>query len=132
MTLTRATLGRLTVRATKDITICGQDVRLQKPTPLEFSQYQMGLLNHEGKGDVAKFPQAIALLTARMWIDGDGNRLFKDSEVSELVSIDLEFYESLSAECQRYAQGKESAAAAGESVKTPVSDSPAESVSNSE
>ena len=42
MTLTRATLGTLAQRAVKTITIDGHEVKLQRPTPLEFAQYQMG------------------------------------------------------------------------------------------
>ena len=49
MTLTRATLGTIAKRATKDIEVCGHAVRIQKPTPLEFSQYQASLVDKEGK-----------------------------------------------------------------------------------
>jgi hypothetical protein len=44
-TLTRATLGKLTKRQTKDVEIGGNTIRLQRPTPLEFSQYQMSLID---------------------------------------------------------------------------------------
>jgi hypothetical protein len=54
-TLTRATLGKLTQRATKDIEIGGNLVRIQRPTPLEFSQYQMSLVDRDGKADIGKF-----------------------------------------------------------------------------
>jgi hypothetical protein len=126
MTLTRATLGKRATRKTTDLTIDGDSVRLQKPTPLEYSQYQRGLLNSDGKPDVARFSDAILLLTARMWIDEQGNRLFSDKETKELDSIDNDFYQALSAACQKYAS-PEASAALGESVKTIVSDSPAES-----
>ena len=127
MTLTRATLGTLAKRASKTITIDGHDVKIQRPTPLEFSQYQMGLMTSEGKPDVAKFADAILLLTARMWIDDEGNRLFADNETRALGSIDLAFYQKLSEACQKYA-APEASTALGESDTTPVSDSPAESV----
>jgi hypothetical protein len=131
MTLTRATLGTLTKRATKTLTICGEEVILQRPTPLEFSQYQMALLNPEGKPDLAKFPEAILLLTARMWIDADGQRLFSDKETKDLGSLDLVFYQSLSEACQSFAR-PEASSMLGESDLITGSDSPAESVSNSE
>jgi hypothetical protein len=131
MTLTRATLGKLTKRATKDMEICGQSVRMQRPTPLEFSQYQTSLVDNEGKAVLSKFADAIALLVARMWIDDEGTRLFRDNEIKELTAIDLGFYQTLSEECQKFSRGKESVAL-GESGLTIASDSPVESVLNSE
>jgi hypothetical protein len=126
-TLTRATLGKLAQRATKNIDICGHAVRIQKPTPLEFTQYQLGLLGKDGTADIAKFPDAILLLTARMWIDGDGQRLFTDSETKLLGEMDLDFYQQLSAECQRFARGGTDEVL-GESEQMPGSDLLAESV----
>jgi hypothetical protein len=126
-TLTRATLGKLTQRATKDIEISGHTVRIQKPTPLEFTQYQLGLLGKDGTADIAKFPDAILLLTARMWVDDEGNRLFADNETKLLGEMDLEFYQQLSAECQRFARGG-SDEVLGESEQMPDSDLLAESV----
>lgn len=131
MTLTRATLGNRAKRKTTDITIDGDHVRLQKPTPLEYSQYQMGLADSDGKPNIGKFPAAILLLTARMWIDENGDRLFSDKETKELDAIDNDFYQELSAACQKYASPGASSAL-GESEPTTVSDSPAESASNSE
>jgi hypothetical protein len=131
MTLTRATLGKLRERKTTDLVIDGHNVRLQKPTPLEFTQYQMGLVTADGKADLSKFGTAISLLTARMWIDGDGNRLFSDKETTELASLDLGFYQQLSAECQKFAS-PEASTALGESEKTTDSDSLVESVSSLE
>jgi hypothetical protein len=132
MTLTRATLGKLTKRATKDIDIDGNAVRIQRPTPLEFSQYQMSLVDKDGKWNATNLNDAILLLTARMWIDEDGARLFKDSETKELGSIDLGFYQRLSEECQRFSRVSEAPEMLGESVTTTVSDSPAESALSSE
>jgi hypothetical protein len=132
MTLTRATLGKLTKRATKDIDIDGNAVRIQRPTPLEFSQYQMALVDKDGKWNATNLNNAILLLTARMWIDEDGARLFKDSETKELGSIDLGFYQRLSEECQRFSRVSEAPEMLGESVTTTVSDSPVESALNSE
>ena len=127
MTLTRATLGKLTKRATKDLTIDGNAVRIQRPTPLEFSQYQMSLVDKDGKASISKFADAIMMLVAKMWIDDAGQRIFADNETKELGSIDLEFYQKLSEECQRFASGEKSDAL-GESDSTPVSDSLVESV----
>jgi hypothetical protein len=132
MTLTRATLGKLTKRATKDIDIDGNAVRIQRPTPLEFSQYQMSLVDKDGKWNATNLNDAILLLTARMWIDEDGARLFKDSETKELGSIDLGFYQRLSEECQRFSRISEASEMLGESGKTTVSDLPAESALSSE
>ena len=132
MTLTRATLGKLTKRATKDIVVDGNAVRIQRPTPLEYSQYQMSLVDKEGKWVATHLNEAILLLVSRMWIDDEGERLFKDSETKQLGSIDLGFYQKLSEECQQYARTGEASQVLGESDKTTVSDSPAESVSNSE
>lgn len=126
MTLTRATLGTLAKRATKTITIQGHQVKLQRPTPLEFSQYQAGLVNGENKPDIARFADAILLLTARMWIDDEGNRLYSDRETKDLGSIDLPFYEALSAECQQFAS-PEASRMLGESGQTTGSGLPAES-----
>jgi hypothetical protein len=67
-----------------------------------------------------------------MWIDDEGVRLFKDSEVSELGSIDLSFYQQLSEECQKFANVSEAPKTLGESVSIPVSDSLVESVLNLE
>jgi hypothetical protein len=125
-TLTRATLGKLTQRAYKDIEIGGNLVRIQRPTPLEFSQYQMSLVDKDGKASISKFADAIMSLVAKMWIDDAGNRLFQDNELRELGSIDLAFYQELSEECQRFASGGNEVVL-GESDSTPDSDLPAES-----
>lgn len=117
MTLTRATLGKLTKRTTKEISIGDNVVRLQRPTPLEFSQYQTMLINKDGKAEISKFAEAILQLVARMWIDDEGNRLFSDNETKQLGSIDLEFYHALSVACQEYAQ-PEAKSVLGESDKT--------------
>ena len=125
-TLTRATLGRLTQRATKDIEIDGNTVRIQRPTPLEFSRYQMSLVDKDGKASIDKFADAIMLLVAKMWVDDSGTRLFSDKETQELGSIELGFYQRLSEECQKFASGGRDEVL-GESDLTPGSDSPAES-----
>jgi hypothetical protein len=130
MTLTRATLGKLTKRATKDLEIHGHKVRIQRPTPLEHSQYQMALVDKEGKWIATNLNDAILLLVARMWIDEDGTRLFKDNETKELGSIDLLFYQRLSEACQEFAKTSEAPEMLGESEKTIVSDSHAESASS--
>lgn len=126
-TLTRATLGKLTERATKDIKIGDNEVRIQKPTPLEFSQYQLAIMDAKaGTLDMTKFPAALALLVARMWVDDKGKRLFADNETKDLGEIDLEFYQQLSEECQSFANGnKEANKALGESGEATDSDSPA-------
>jgi hypothetical protein len=125
-TLTRATLGKLTQRATKDIEIGGNVVRIQKPTPLEYSQYQMSMVDKDGKASISTFSDAIRLLVAKMWIDDGGNRIFADNELLELGSIDLDFYQKLSEECQQFAQG-EALKTLGESDSTGDSSSPVES-----
>lgn len=127
MTLTRATLGKLTTRATKDVEIQGHKVRLQKPTPLEFSQYQLAIVDPKTREfDYSKGPAAIALLVARMWIDGEGKRLFADNETKELNELDLEFYQRLSEACQMFVNGEqEPSKVLGESEETTPSDSPA-------
>lgn len=118
MTLTRATLGKLTKRATKDIEIDGNAVRIQRPTPLEYSQYQMSLVDKDGKWNATNLNEAILLLVSRMWIDDEGERLFKDTETKQLGSIDLGFYQKLSEECQQYARTGEAAKTLGESEAT--------------
>lgn len=115
-TLTRATLGKIAKRQTKEVTIGEEIVRIQKPTPLEHSQYTTSLVGKDREFDITRFPEAAMLLVARMWIDADGERLFKDNETQELGSIDLEFYQRLSEECQLFARGNEAAAVLGESV----------------
>ena len=132
MSLTRATLGKLAKRATKDIEINGHAVKIQQATPLEFSQYQMSLMEKDGKWNASNLDAALRLLVARMWIDDEGERLFKDSELTQLGSIDLPFYKKLQDECQSFAHGREASEALGESEQATVSDSPAESVLNSE
>jgi hypothetical protein len=127
VTLTRATLGKLTKRQVKDVPIGDVVARIQRPTPLEFSQYQTALLSKDGTADVSKFADAIMLLVARMWIDDEGSRLFKDNELKDLGSIDLGFYQSLSAECQMFAQDAiEAKKTLGEFEKTTDFDLPAE------
>ena len=128
MTLTRATLGKIAKRQTKDVQIGEEIARIQKPSPLEYSQYQTSLIGKDGAADISKFSDAILLLVARMWIDDNGDRLFSDKETKELGSIDLEFYQALSEACQSFAQGKEASKTLGESEKTTDLDSPAESV----
>lgn len=128
MTLTRATLGKLTKRATKDIVIDGNAVRIQRATPLEFSQYQMALVDKEGKWQANNLDSALMLLVARMWIDDEGKRLFQDNETKELGSIDLPFYKKLQDECQQFAHASEAQKTLGELEETIVSDSPVESV----
>jgi hypothetical protein len=118
MTLTRATLGKIAKRQTKEVQIGGEAARIQKPTPLEYSQYQTSLIGKDGTADISKFSDAILLLVARMWIDDSGERLFKDSEIKELGSIDLEFYQKLSEACQSYAQGGDASKVLGESEET--------------
>ena len=129
MTLTRATLGKFTKRKTTDVTICGDQVRLQKPTPLEYSQYLTAYGTPKGEADMRLFPNALLMLTAKMWIDADGNRIFADNEVNALAELDNDFYEELSSACQRYAKPGASTAL-GESEKTTVSGSPAGSASS--
>jgi len=131
-TLTRATLGKLASRATKDIVIEGNSVRIQRVTPLEFSQYQMSLVEKDGKWNANNLDSALMLMVARMWIDGDGERIFKDNELKELGSLDLVFYKKLQDACQQFAHNSEAAATLGESEKTTVSDLPVESVSSLE
>lgn len=131
MTLTRATLGKLTKRAVKDIEIDGNAVRIQRPTPLEYSQYQMSLVDKDGKWIANNLDAALRLLVSRMWIDEDGARLFKDNELTELGSIDLLFYKRLQDECQQFAHNSEASQMLGESVKISDSDLPVDSVSNS-
>lgn len=128
MTLTRATLGKLTKRAIKDIEIDGNAVRIQRATPLEFSQYQMALVEKDGKWNASNLDSALMLLVARMWIDDQGERIFKDNELKELGSIDLVFYKKLQDECQAFAHGVEASTVLGESGKTIASDSLVESV----
>ena len=132
MTLTRATLGRLTKRATKDLEIDGNAVRIQRATPLEFSQYQMSLVDKDGKWNANNLDSALLLLVARMWIDSEGERLFKDTELKELGSIDLPFYKQLQDACQQFAHASEASQMLGESVKITDSDLPVESASNLE
>ena len=126
MTLTRATLGSLRQRKTTEIPICGHNVRLQKPTPLEYSQYLTSYGKASGEVDLRLFPSALCLLTARMWIDDAGNRVFSDDELDELLAIDNDFYEALSTACQSYSKPGASSAL-GESAPTIVSGLPAES-----
>ena len=128
MTLTRATLGKLTKRATKDIEIDGNAVRIQRATPLEFSQYQMALVEKDGKWNANNLDSALMLLVSRMWIDADGERIFKDNELKELGSLDLLFYKKLQDECQKFAHGSEAPEMLGESAETIVSALPVESV----
>jgi len=126
-------LGKRLERKTKDITIDGDSVRIQKPTPLDYSDYISSMAGPDGKLEMSKFSPAILKLTARMWVDGDGKRLFQDNELAELAKLDLEFYETLSIECQQFASPKrEASKALGESVVTTVSGLPAGSVLNSE
>jgi hypothetical protein len=66
-----------------------------------------------------------------MWIDEEGRRLFEDSEVQQLGSIDLTFYGKLQDECQQFAHDKsEASQLLGKSVSIPASALPVESVSN--
>ena len=126
-TLTRATLGKIAKRQTKEVTIGDEIVRIQKPTPLEHSQYTTSLVGKDREFDIARFPDAALLLVARMWITADGERLFKDNETKELGSIDLDFYQRLAEECQLFARGNEASAVLGESEKTTDLDLPVES-----
>ena len=128
-TLTRATLGKLAERSTKDLTICGHEVRIQKPTPLEYSQFQTAIADPKTRElNLERFANATLLLVARMWIDQDGNRLFADSETKQLGELDLEFYQKLSDECQIFcAASRGEKQTLGESVETTGSDSLAES-----
>ena len=132
MTLTRATLGKLKNRATKDLEIDGNTVRIQRPTPLEFSKYQMSLVDKDGKWNANNLDSALLLLVARMWIDDEGKRLFNDLELPELGSIDLPFYKQLQDACQQFAHASEASQMLGESVKITDSDLPVESASNLE
>ena len=90
----------------------------------------MALVDKEGKWIATNLNDAILLLVARMWIDEDGTRLFKDNETKELGSIDLLFYQRLSEACQEFAKTSEAPEMLGESEKTIVSDSHAESASS--
>jgi hypothetical protein len=92
----------------------------------------MALVDKEGKWNATNLNDAILLLVARMWIDDEGERLFKDSETKQLGTIDLLFYQRLSEACQQFTRNSEASEVLGESRKTIVSDSPVESVSNLE
>jgi hypothetical protein len=118
-TLTRATLGKLRERATKDVQIGDHTATIQRPTPREFAEYQTSIRDKKGEFNAAALPDAILLLVARMWIDGDGERLFDDDEVDDLGSIDLPFYSVLSEQCQSFANDtKEAKRTLGESGET--------------
>ena len=132
MTLTRATLGKLQQRAAKDMEIHGHKIRIQRPTPLEFSEYQMALVEKDGKWNANNLDKALRLLMCRMWIDESGNRIFADSETKELGEIDLLFYKKLQDACQQFAHDSEAPQVLGESVGTIASDLPAEYALNSE
>lgn len=128
-TLTRATLGKLAERSTKDLTICGHEVRIQKPTPLEYSQYQTAIADPKTRElNLERFANALLLLVARMWIDQDGNRIFADNETKQLGEIDLAFYQTLSEECQMFcALSRDEKKTLGEFGETTDSDSLVES-----
>jgi hypothetical protein len=132
MTLTRATLGKRLKRKTTDIVIDGDTVRMQKPTPLQYSEYQAAIVNEKGDPGITRFAASLALLTVRMWIDADGNRLYSDKEAVELAStMDIDFYEEVAEACRKYAK-PEVSKALGESEPTTASDSPVEYALNSE
>jgi len=131
-TLTRATLGKLTQRITKDFEIGGNEVRIQKPTPLDKSRYIMSMIDAEGlkdpkniKPDMTQYYESVMRLTAAMWIDDTGKRVFEDHEWRLLNELEPEFYQELSGECQRFAEV--AAIKPGESGSTPGSDSLVES-----
>jgi len=131
-TLTRATLGKLTQRITKDFEIGGNEVRIQKPTPLDKSRYIMSMIDAEGlkdpkniKPDMTQYYESVMRLTAAMWIDDTGKRVFEDHEWRLLNELEPEFYQELSGECQRFAEV--AAIKPGESEQTTASDSLVES-----
>ncbi len=88
----------------------------------------MSLVDKDGKWNATNLNEALLLLVARMWIDDEGERLFKDTETKQLGSIDLAFYQKLSEECQKFTRTSEASETLGESVVTTVSGSPAEYV----
>ena len=91
----------------------------------------MSLVDREGKWIATNLNDAILLLVARMWIDDEGARLFKDTETKDLGSIDLVFYQRLSEACQEFAKTSEAPEMLGESEKTIALDLLVESASNS-
>jgi hypothetical protein len=129
-TLTRATLGSITKRQTKELEICGHKVRIQKLSPLEYSQYQTSISDPKTQTlNLERFASALLTMVARMWIDDDGNRIFADNEIKQLGEIDLEFYQKLSEQCQLFCRSdKEADETLGESDLMPDLGLPAESV----
>ena len=126
MTLTSATLGQLLERKTRTVEIGDVSIIIQKPSPMQYSRYQMALVGDDMKPKLDNYGRAGMLLVALMAVDSDGNRLFGDDEIDMVDQLDLAIYTPLAEACQAFASnGKEASASLGESEQTTDSDLPA-------
>lgn len=124
--LTRKALGELPKRKSKTIEIEGHQLRIQKPSPLEYSQFLAEFVKKGNDVSAMVDSLATARLVARMWIDDDGNRLFADDEAPLIVEdLDIDIYTELYKACMDYsAKAEADNESLGESEKTTDSDSP--------
>ena len=106
MSITREQLKKRFERQSKSIDVDGDTLRIRKPSPLQWSQYQAALINPKtGQLDYGKMGTAQMNLVAAMLIDDDGKPLV-DSP-AELDQMDPEFYEQVATACISYASGKD-------------------------
>jgi hypothetical protein len=133
-TLTRAALGKLEKRPTREIKIGEDTAIIRRPSPLEYGRYQKAMYDPKAKGgSIDQYADANMRLVAMMWVDDKGERLFSDDEYKQLDDVDNAIYHPLADACQSFAKSnEEEKAAMGESDSTTDSDSPAGSASSSE
>jgi hypothetical protein len=121
MSITKEQLKQRFARPTKTIAVDGDELTIRKPSPLEWSRYQAGLVDPKsGQFAPAKMGPAQMNLVASMLVDSDGSPLV-DSP-NELDALPADYYEAIKEECIRFASGKkfeaEAAKTLGESEET--------------
>ena len=121
MSITKEQLKQRFSRPQKTIAVDGDELTIRKPSPLEWSRYQAGLVDPKsGQFSPAKMGPAQMNLVASMLVDSDGSPLV-DSP-SELDGLPSDYYEQVKDACIQFASGKkfeaEAAKTLGESGET--------------
>lgn len=95
---TRATIfGRPRTRRFKDVEVDGMKFRIRSLVAGESNQW--AAKSQTPKGLVTAGPRLIVLCV----VNGDGQRIFGDTDVRELMDMDSAFIAKLAGECQAHA-----------------------------
>lgn len=89
MSLSKNDLLAKSARRYRDVPIGdGQSVRIQSLNERERTELELRLYSKDGKVDVKRLPENKLRTLCRCMVDGDGARLFDDTEWQEIEAID--------------------------------------------